>query len=292
MLYTIENNKLRVEISDLGAELMSVKTKSDGCEYLWQGDATYWAGRACNLFPICGRLTERRYTYKGQTYEMNSHGFLRHALTAVTAQSDTAISFTLTDTEELRKQYPFAFEITVTYTLEGDTIHHNFTVKNPADETLIFAVGGHPGFNVPLCEGETFEDYYVEFGCEKEAKKVVMSDTCFDTGHRELFPLKEGKILRLHHELFDNDAIFLVDMCKRVTLKSTKCKKTVTLTYPDMNALGFWHKPQSDAPYICIEPWTSLPAYDKQVDDLAAKQWMIHLEGGKEYTNTFDITIA
>ena len=42
MLYTIENKKLSVTVSDLGAELMSVKTKADGCEYLWQGDEKYW----------------------------------------------------------------------------------------------------------------------------------------------------------------------------------------------------------------------------------------------------------
>ena len=50
MDYIIKNDKVTVVISDLGAEMMSIK--KDGCEYLWQGDSTYWAGRACNLFPF------------------------------------------------------------------------------------------------------------------------------------------------------------------------------------------------------------------------------------------------
>ena len=64
MLYTIENEKLKVSISDKGAELQNIILKSDGTEYLWQGDERFWSGRAYNLFPICGRLTDGRYTYK------------------------------------------------------------------------------------------------------------------------------------------------------------------------------------------------------------------------------------
>ena len=64
MLYTIENEQIRVEISDRGAEIMSIVGKKSGHEYLWQGDAKYWASRATVLFPICGRLTEGKYTYE------------------------------------------------------------------------------------------------------------------------------------------------------------------------------------------------------------------------------------
>ena len=77
MIYTIENDSIRVQISDVGAELQSIVGKKDNTEYLWQGDAQYWSGRAYNLFPICGRLTDGKYTYQGKTYEMNLHGFAR-----------------------------------------------------------------------------------------------------------------------------------------------------------------------------------------------------------------------
>jgi len=55
MIYTLKNDFLKVEIADMGAELMSVRSK-DGCEYLWQGDDRYWASRAPWMFPVCGRL--------------------------------------------------------------------------------------------------------------------------------------------------------------------------------------------------------------------------------------------
>ena len=51
MNYTIKNDKITAQISDKGAELMSVI--KDGVEYIWQGNPEYWSGRAYNLFPTC-----------------------------------------------------------------------------------------------------------------------------------------------------------------------------------------------------------------------------------------------
>ena len=93
MIYTIENDSIRVQISDVGAELQSIVGKKDNTEYLWQGDAQYWSGRAYNLFPICGRLTDGKYTYQGKTYEMNLHGFAPVSYTHLsTGTSRDAIS--------------------------------------------------------------------------------------------------------------------------------------------------------------------------------------------------------
>lgn len=55
MEYTLENECLKVTFHSLGGALHSIQDK-DGTEYLWQGDAKYWSGRAPVLFPICGSL--------------------------------------------------------------------------------------------------------------------------------------------------------------------------------------------------------------------------------------------
>ena len=39
MIYTIENEDLRVAVSTVGAELQSIYGKGTDTEYLWQGDA-------------------------------------------------------------------------------------------------------------------------------------------------------------------------------------------------------------------------------------------------------------
>ncbi|MBR1677049.1 MAG: aldose 1-epimerase family protein, partial [Clostridia bacterium] len=63
MIYTIENDYLKVDVETLGAQLKSIFSKVEKTEYLWQGNPDYWAGRAYNLFPIVGRLFENKYTY-------------------------------------------------------------------------------------------------------------------------------------------------------------------------------------------------------------------------------------
>ena len=68
MIYTLENDSLKVQVNSHGGELWSIQTK-DGAEYLWQGDETYWKDRALNLFPYIARLTEGKYMLDGKTYE-------------------------------------------------------------------------------------------------------------------------------------------------------------------------------------------------------------------------------
>lgn len=291
MIYTIENDLIRVQISDIGAELQSVYGKKDGTEYLWQGDPAYWSGRAYNLFPICGRLTEGKYTYRGKTYEMNLHGFARKTKFSVEEQKPDSITFRLKADEVTRAQYPFDFDLKLRYTLDGPSVTTAFEIKNEGGEPMIFAVGGHPGFNVPMGEDIPFTDYFLEFDCAQPAEAIVMSPTCYTTHEAEPFPLEDGKRLVLRHNLFDNDAVVLQNMCKSVTLKSKTGGKFVRLDFPDMNYLGLWHAPKTEAPYLCIEPWTSVPAYDGEVDDLETKRDMLRLEPGGVYTNSYTIFI-
>ena len=111
------------------------------------------------------------------------------------------------------------------------------------------------------------------------------------TDETEPFELENAKRLRLRHDLFDNDAIFLCDMPKEITLKSDKSERSVTLKYPDMNYVGLWHAPKKAAPYVCIEPWYSVPSYDSKVDAFEKKRDMIHLPHGEKYINSFSITV-
>ena len=291
-LYTIENQDIKVTITDQGAEMISLIGKADNTEYLWQGDPTYWTGHAYNLFPICGRLTEGKYTYRGNTYEMNLHGFFRKSHVDMYEQGDNFISFRMVDSEATRKIYPFGFDFTLTYTLIENTVVTTFDVINTGDNELIFAVGGHPGFNLPMGGEGVFEDYYLEFDEPCDTKKLLMSETCYYMGSMEPFALRDGKFLSLKHDLFDNDAIFLADASEGVTLKSDKTGKYVHLSYPDMKFVGLWHAPKTEAPYVCIEPWTSVPAIDKVVDDFETKLEMTKLAPGASYTNSFSITVG
>ena len=290
MLYQLKNEKLTIIIEDLGAQLRSIKS-ADGTEYLWQGDDQIWADQAPNLFPHIARLTTGRYTLEGKTYEMKSHGFAKDTVMEAEQENDTHITFRIQDTEITLAQYPYHFTFGVDYRLEGGKLKITYIVENKDEKTMFFGVGGHPGFNVPLESGLAFEDYYLEFDCVKNALLVGMSEDCYVQGENLPFALEDGKKLPLRHSCFDHDAIILTEMCRAVTLKSDKNDRAVKLTYPEMGYLGIWHRPFTEAPYVCIEPWTSLPARKDVVEDFSTQPTMLSLPAGERYENEYCIEI-
>lgn len=291
MRYQIKNTELQADILSLGAQLCSLKS-ADGTEYLWQGNPEYWDGMAPNLFPYIARMTEKSYTVYGKKYEMDIHGFAKDTEFRAEQKAENHIVFTMSDSEITRKQYPFSFVFTIEYRLEENRLQVMYHVKNNDEKTMYFGVGGHPGFRVPLEEGLHFTDYYLEFDTEEAAERVGFSeDYFFVTGDNQRYPLEDGTRIPLRHDLFDKDAIVLTNMSKGVTLATEKGKRTVHVTYPKMPYLGLWHKPHSDAPYICIEPWTSLPSRKGVVEDLATQPDLISLAPDTEYHNQFIIVI-
>ena len=289
-MYIIQNDYLKVTIREKGANLWSIQDDS-GHEYLWQGDPQYWKNRAPNLFPYIGRMTEGKYTFDEHVYEMNVHGFARDMVYEVEQLSGECIKFSTSDTPETCQQYPFHFQFTVIYKLEKNKLIIKYIVKNRNEKKMYFGVGGHPGFNVPLDNHSEFEDWYLEFDSVEDAKQVEFSDGVLVTGRLLDFPLELGVRLPLKHSLFDKDAVVLTNVSRGVSLRSDKSQRIVKVTYPDMPYVGFWHTPKTDAPYVCIEPWTSLPSREGIVEDLATQPNLISLDKGKEYTNEWCIEV-
>ena len=111
------------------------------------------------------------------------------------------------------------------------------------------------------------------------------------TGELEEFSLEDGVRLPLSHDKFDDDAIVLTNMASSVTLKSKTGVKSIRVSYPDMSYLGLWHMPKTDAPYICIEPWSSLPSRTDVVENLETQPRLAVLEAKCEYENGFTIEV-
>ena len=289
MVYTIKNEFLTVSVNSMGAEISSIKS-NDGCEYLWQGNPEFWSGQAPIMFPICGRFFEGKYTYLGKEYKMGTHGFARNSEFTLVSQGGVGLTLSLSSNEETLKDYPFNFRFDVTYKLIGKTLRTEFKVTNLDSKEMIFALGGHPAFNVPLEDGLSFDDYVIEFENKADAIKLALSDTCFCTYDDQPYMAGGVKEIPLSHSLFDNDAIFLYNTPKKVKLYSKKGSRSVSLSFDRMKYLGLWHTPKKPAPYVCIEPWNSIPSEDGVIDNLLTKKEMIHLESGYTHKTYFDIT--
>ena len=291
MIHTIKNEFLTVSAKEAGAELMSI-LGADGTEYLWQGDAKYWSDRALNIFPFVARLNGGKYYLDGELHSMAIHGIAPYRDFTVTENNGKRMVFELRSDEQTRAEYPRDFRFSIVYELEGKTLKVAFRCENLDGKTMYFGLGGHPGFNVPLVPGRKFEDYRLRFAEKCEPYRVGFSADCFVTHEDTPFALKDGSVLELRHNLFDDDAIVLRDMAREVTLECGGDGHTVTVRYPGMDYLGLWHWPRTDAPYICIEPWCSLPADAGKITVFEEQRDLIRLESGKTYTNDWSITIS
>lgn len=286
MVYTLKNDTLEVKISDLGAEIQSVKRGN--CEYIWQGNPEFWECRAPIMFPFCGRQFEGKYTVNGKTFEMTNHGFAKFSEFSA-KQDGNRILFTLTANEKTKEIYPFDFIFEVAYELVGDKLSSTLTVKNPGKEVLPATVGAHPGFNIPLDRGE-FEDWYAEFENPCSPDEILSTPAVFLTGRKRALPIIEGsKIIHLKHSYFDIDAVFMQSADRKVTLKSAKSERFVTVSFPDMPYVGFWHAKKSKAPYVCVEPWCGLPAYDGEIRELTTAPDFFRIFPAQEKTVGYSI---
>jgi galactose mutarotase-like enzyme len=116
----ISNSILTVEISEHGAEILSIK--KNGKEYLWQGDAKFWGRRSPVLFPNVGRVWNDEYRYAGNTYQMGQHGFARDMDFQVTYKEDDGIVYWFESTPDTLGKYPFPFRLIIGYLLDGNKI--------------------------------------------------------------------------------------------------------------------------------------------------------------------------
>lgn len=290
-VYEISNDQIAIRVSNHGAELRSV-TK-DGREYLWQaGVPDLWQRHAPVLFPFVGRFTDGKYRLHGKEYPMTIHGFCQDAMFDLVELEENRIVFELTDTDETYAVYPFHFEFRVGYELNGNQIRIIYRVQNFSDEMMYFGLGAHPGFNVPLDEGLSFEDYYLEFGETCEPDRVAFSDKVLVETQHSHYPLENGRRLPLHHDMFDDDAIVLEHMGDTVRLASDKGERSVTFTFPQMPYLGLWHTVKTTAPFLCVEPWVTLPSREGIVEDFACRSDLVRLPADEAYCNTWTIALT
>lgn len=291
MRITLDNGCIQMVADTYGGELQSLRRHDAEIEYLWQGNPATYQRKAINIFPYVARLTGGTYMLDGKKYKMQDHGFIADVEMTCEKKENSQAVFRFSSNKDTIKVYPRSFLYQLQYELRDNTFDITYIIQNHDSRTMYFGLGGHPGFKVPLEEGIAFEDYCLEFSMASEPSRIGMSRECFVLDKDERWELENGRIQRLSHNLFDDDAIILRDMCREVTLKSHMGCRAVTVCYPQMDYLGIWHWPKTDSPYVCIEPWSSLPSRQGVVEELEHQANLIQLEAGEEYRNTWSISL-
>ncbi len=278
-MITIQNDNLIVQINELGAQLHSIKRTDQPYEYLWQGQTeTSWKRQAPVLFPFVGRLAYDKYTYKGQEYHQTQHGFARDKEFSVAKQTADTVTFKLVNDDQTMAAYPFEFELLITYRVVNDQLLVNYQVQNPSTtETLIYGLGAHPGFNMPLTAGAKFEDGTVTITPGKVMKRFKIADHMSDRAHA--FDFDMTKPLALDHELFNEDAIVLElnGEPATVTLTDPIGNHGVEVSLIDTPFVGIWSAYPNTGNFVCVEPWWGLADDVHSDGQLEHKEPMHHL---------------
>ncbi|RNI26013.1 aldose 1-epimerase family protein [Rufibacter latericius] len=288
----LENEYLRLGVKSAGAELCSLVKKDNNLEYLWQADASFWNRHAPVLFPIVGRLPQDQYLHQGKPYTLPQHGFARDQEFELVEESQHQLVYELKATPESLKVYPFSFVLRIVYTLQDQTVEVRWQVHHAGEGEMLFSIGAHPAFNVPLVPGSSFEDYYLEFSQPELLSRYLLEDgTGLQNGQTE--PVLENMaILPLRYGHYEKDALVFKDFrSERVTLKSDQNPHFVQMQFANFPYLGIWTK-RVGAPFLCIEPWYGIAGTAGNPVELRDKEGMQSLGTGETFDVAYSITVG
>ena len=289
MEYKIRSESLSALVTTLGGYLLSVKT-NDGTEFMWQGDEKYWGARSFQIFPYVGRLTEEKYCYQGREYQMGIHGFLLGAELQLVKHEKKSVHFRFKSNSSTKRNYPFDFQYDLQYLLTGKCLTAEYSIANQGKEIMYFGMGFHPAFNIPLDNEHKYEDYILRFDRECSPVRINMSEDCFVVGGVSDYPLGKESTICLHHSLFDDDAIILTGCSSKVSLYDKEGSHRIQMTFNDFKYLMIWSMPRTEAPFLCIEPVTSLNARKDVIEDITMQESLIALEPQRCFKRSVSMT--
>ena len=282
MISSIENGTVKISVSSLGAELHRLEG-ANGINYLWDGNPEYWPGRAPILFPIVGALRGGRAVSAKGEITLPRHGFARKLSWALDESTRERLSYVLTSSPETKAVYPYDFKLRVSYILGESEVTTAFEVCNTGDYPMPFCIGGHPGVNVPLVEGESFEDYIIQFEMPEVADcpYVDMEQGLILNDRRRI--LDKSDQFGLTHDLFRHDALVFDSIKSRsVKLYSKVSGRGVRMDFAGMDYFAVW-SPVKDSPFVCLEPWTGTATCENE-DDIFENKRGVRILNPKEET--------
>lgn len=290
----IETAKLRVHIDELGGQLHSIYDKADEIEYLWQRDETIWSSSAPVVFPVIGKLNNLECRFQDKVYSMKSNGIIRYEELEIVKQEKSYVEFLYTTDDKIMKHcYPYTCRFYIRYEVIDKSIAVTATIHNDDNKTLYYNYAGHPGFRVPLFEGESCNDYYIEFE-KREILNVI--DVC-ETGQlldmtTQFFHNEKRFFLRKN--LFKNEAlVFQHPKSTCIHIKSLRHAKEIVVHFRDFDNLAIWspYVKSEDVKFICIEPWIGHTDFKGYTGEFSQRDEVTSLGANCHHLHTYRIDI-
>ncbi len=291
MIVTVSDNKLSVSANTNGATLTSVKRLRDKREFLWQGSEDSWTEQDVVIFPFVARQKDGWYSIDGKRYDMPLHGVCRHADFTEQRVSDSETVLINRYNESTLEKYPFRYEYSVRFKVEGGALEVTHTAKNVDDKLMYFMMGAHPAFNVCATEKDGKIDTganYIDFLKPISPNYLTLEEKGhFITGTAPfgtITKLSAGKDVMVKYK-----TVMLTDVGTDKLALRLADGESVYFDFGEVDVLAFWSMEESGA-YICIEPWHGAPDRLDPVRELKDKAFVHTLEPGKTFTYRYKVS--
>jgi galactose mutarotase-like enzyme len=272
-----------------------------------------WRGRAPLLWPAVGRnfTPEHRarvaageaparacsYQHGGQVYDIPIHGFAMHRAWALIGHGADAVgawaTCELTDDDDTRVRYPFAFTLRVTHRLAAGALASRYTVTARADnaEAMFFSIGNHISFQLPFADEGQFAECVLTAPTRTQLSLTPQSLLSGETERKDLTGGVALADVSLHNlvlggfapgqtwvELRD-PAAFGLRVAQREVVPEGRAAKAA----PEHFYFVFWGDP--DLGLYCPEPWYGGP------NSFNTREGVITLAAGDTFEWEMTVTV-
>lgn len=278
-LFEIAGEGLSAAVSAEGAELQWLRDGEER-DLLWDGDPSFWTGRAPILFPVIGCVAGGVIRVDGTAYPMAKHGFARRRRWELVAHEPDAVTLRLEPDAGTREAYPFEFRLDLAFAIAGGALAITATLLNPTDRPLPASFGFHPALRWPLPGGAARADHRIRFDQPEPAPiRRIDGDGLLMPSPRPT-PV-EGRELILRDDLFLDDAVIFDALASRRLIYGAPGADALEVSFPGMDRLGVWTKP--GAGFICIEPWAGIADPEGFTGDIGEKPGIVSVPPGSHH---------
>jgi galactose mutarotase-like enzyme len=265
---TDEENGLRIIVSRLGAELISmarINEAGNWVGFLYRDDdvsppSQGWANHATVMGYYLHRLKNGSSLYRGHEIKGGTHGFLRsktwHVAGFSTEGSGGSLKYEITPEDFSPGEYPLKVSVDLTYAIEDNKLNVVFDFRNHESEgTAHVSFGLHPGFGAT-----SFESFHLQMprGCYRR----YFSPGNFLSGETRDIEFSGGEMPFSKPELPGSVILELANVPRpQFSFVDPPSGRWVMMDLAGVPYVTLW---SDGGPFLCVEPCWGLTDHHEQ----------------------------
>ena len=262
---TEEENGLRLIVSCLGAELISVARRNPAGDWIGflhrdneiDPPRKGWANHATVMGYFLHRIKNERTLYRGQEIRGGTHSFLRgKTWHRIESAHDNELAYRITPDDFSATEYPLKVSLDLTYRIEDSRVSVFFKFKNDEPElTAHVGFGLHPGF-----AATSFDSFRFEMPAGLYRRHF--SPTNYLSGKTEDIRFDGGTMPFEREKLPGSYILELLDVPERAFIFGDRASgHLVEIDLTGVPYLTMW---SDGGPFLCVEPCWGLTDHDEQ----------------------------